>query len=125
MARRPMRRNRRGSGSIDLYRAHVLAAKTFILTTWIGAAVVPVIADTTQYVDVNSTNAVPPYLTWATAASNINQVLFSTGGAGPPPYTILVTNGVYRTGGIASNRVYLGGSGLITVRSVNGKEVTT
>jgi len=77
------------------------------------------------YVDVNSTNPVPPYAGWGTAATNI-QAAVDTASAGD---TVLVTNGVYATGGRKAmssaditNRVVLTNS--IIVRSVNGAGVT-
>ena len=72
-----------------------------------------------HYVDVNSTNATPPYLSWATAATNI-QGAVDAAVAGDE---IAVTNGIYATGGWAKNRVAVDKS--LTLRSVNGPQFTT
>src|SRR5216117_2450909 len=50
-----------------------------------------------HYVDVNSTNATPPYTNWATAATNIQDAVDAALGDDE----IVVTNGLYATGGRA------------------------
>jgi hypothetical protein len=76
-----------------------------------------------QYVAQDSANPIPPYLSWATAATNIQDAVdvgFVTG-------TILVSNGVYQTGGrdvkALTNRVVLDKQ--LTLRSINGPTVTS
>src|SRR5690348_1468785 len=77
----------------------------------------------TRYADVNNPNPVSPYSSWATAATNIQDAIDppDTGGS----FMVLVTNGIYQTGGASnngSNRVTVPVG--ITVRSVNGPAVT-
>jgi parallel beta-helix repeat protein len=86
-----------------------------VLTTAAGAA--------TRYVNVNNAAPAPPYTTWATAATKIQDAVdvAATGDE------ILVTNGVYQTGaravdGGTSNRLAV--TKPVTVRSVNGPSVT-
>src|SRR5262245_60194104 len=53
---------------------------------------------TVHYVDVNSTNATPPYSSWSTAATTIQDAVDGAL-AGDE---IIVTNGIYSTGGRAA-----------------------
>src|SRR5271167_3844252 len=65
----------------------------------------------THYVDVNSTNPVPPYADWSTAATNIQDAVnASTNGD-----LILVTNGVYRCVVVTN---------VLTIQSINGSAAT-
>src|SRR5436190_21409886 len=50
-----------------------------------------------HYVDLNSTNAAPPYTNWVTAATNIQDAV-DAAAAGDE---VVVTNGLYATGGRA------------------------
>jgi hypothetical protein len=78
----------------------------------------------TNYVWQDSPNPGPPFTNWATAAHTIQDAV----DASAPGDEIVVTNGVYATGGRAAagfsltNRVVIDKA--ITVRSVNGREFT-
>ncbi len=79
---------------------------------------------TVYYVDLNSATPTPPYTNWATAATNV-QVAVDAATNGD---LILVTNGVYQTGGrvgpftTVTNRIVVAKAA--TIQSVNGPTVT-
>ena len=82
-------------------------------------------AGTSRFVRISNPSARWPYATWSTAATNIQDAV----DAALPGNTVVVSNGVYNTGGrpapglLLTNRVVIDKP--ITVRSVNGPLVTT
>jgi hypothetical protein len=100
------------------------ASTTKVLAVWLFLARAPWVLAATHYVDLNSPNPTPPYTDWATAAAVIQDAV----DAALAGEEVVVTNGVYGTGGRAV-------SGTMTtdrvvedkplmLRSVNGPGVT-
>jgi len=95
----------------------ILAVPVLLLAEELACAAV-------RYVDVNSVNPTPPYTNWATAATNIQDAV----DAAMPGDEIVVTNGVYATGGrpvgtsFLTNRVAVDKP--VVVRSFSGPAVT-
>src|SRR5438034_2940370 len=93
-----------------------LAAHVVVLSAMSASA-------TIRYVNVNSASPTAPYINWATASTTIQDAV----DAAMAGDQILVTKGVYQTGGrvvfgAMTNRVAV--NKLVTVQSVNGAAVT-
>jgi len=71
-----------------------------------------------RYVDVNSTNAAPSYISWATAATNIQDAV----DAAVAGDEIVVTSGIYATGKRVGSRVVVDKP--LNLRSVYGPQFT-
>jgi PKD repeat protein len=85
---------------------------------------VNVLIQPVHYVSPSSSSPSPPYFSWATAATNIQDAVDAAYGGG----AIIVTNGLYQTGarivyGYLSNRVAV--TKAVAIKSVNGPAVTT
>src|SRR5258706_4387088 len=88
-----------------------------------STSVVHIIEDITHYVSLSSTNPIAPYISWETAATNIQDAIDSAVNS-----MVLVSNGVYEVGRRGTQtdieaRVVI--TKPIIVASVNGPEVTT
>jgi hypothetical protein len=81
-----------------------------------------VLAQPVHYAAADSAHPLPPYTSWATAATNIQDAVDAAAVGG----TVLVTNGIYATGARAvygvSHRLCV--SKPLTVRSVHGPQFT-
>lgn len=94
-----------------------------VVSNALGVATSAVAQVITHCVDANGVNPVAPYTNWMTAATNIQDAIT----AATAQDIVLVTNGVYATGGksmdgIITNRVSL--DKVILVQSVNGPSAT-
>jgi hypothetical protein len=90
-----------------------------------ATSLIQVVTQPIHYVNVANSSPITPFNSWATAATNIQDAVDAATAAGA---LVLVSNGVYRSGGRAvfgamTNRVVI--SKPITVQSVNGPQVTS
>lgn len=100
---------------------------TLIVSNTLGtasSAVANLTLATVRYVNAANPTPAPPYTTWATAATAIQDAV----DAGIPHDWVVVTNGVYQTGGrvvagVKWNRVVM--TNQVTVVALNGPRVTT
>jgi hypothetical protein len=85
----------------------------------VGATLtIHVLVDPVYHVSLQSSNPVPPYLSWATAATNIQDAVNVAYAGG----TVVVSNGTYRLGSVDGYR--LEALTPIGIRSVNGAAAT-
>ena len=99
-----------------------------LLTAAISLLQVVYSSGAVHYVNINGTNPTPPYTGWSTAATNIQDAVNVASNGD----LILVTNGIYQTGGQFVSGIYGGDSTTnrlaitmpVTVQSVNGSAVT-
>lgn len=101
-----------------------LAILRLVFIVAISFFIAPVANAATYYVNAGNPAPVPPYTSWLTAATNIQDAIGQTVNGD----TVLVTNGVYAYGGVVvagnlTNRIAV--TNAITVESVNGPWVTT
>ena len=94
----------------NLREAQTLVAQLFALEIFLAFGSKSFAA--THYVDASDINATPPYLSWFTAATNIQNAV----DAAVAGDEIVVTNGIYAD--VDVNKA-------VTVRSVNGAQFTT
>jgi predicted outer membrane repeat protein len=111
--------------SPGLYNVTVTVSNAFTPGGATASVTIQVVSNPVFYVNANGANPTPPYSSWDTAATNIQDAIDASFDGS----LILVSNGVYATGGRTvgifglTNRVVV--NKVVTVQSVNGPAVTT
>lgn len=115
---------RHAFSATGLYPVVLTAVNESAPAGWSATTTVLVVEQPVHHVALSSPGPVPPYATWATAATNIQDAIDA---AVLPGALVLVSNGTYGTGGrvvsgALTNRIAV--TKPILVRSVNGPQVT-
>lgn len=111
------------SGDVGKYSVTVTNLLSAATSRWAALTPKASLAPLVRYVNLNNGTPVLPYLDWSTAATNIQDAV----DASVAGELILVTNGIYNTGGRIvffqlTNRVVIDKP--VTVKSVNGPATT-
>jgi hypothetical protein len=109
--------------SPGVYTVTLTVSNNLVPEATIASFTVNVLTQLDFYVNANGTNPVPPYSSWGTAATNIQDAV----NVAPNGGIVLVTNGVYQSGGYTAPDGTLCAvvlTNAINLQSVNGPSST-